>query len=261
MNTKEYHCTALLFEALDTVALPVMKKAAQGALNKRLSAEDGYRYVVNIMQNYKDYKKTVIPADDPLARMDMTALWFFLYPFNKEESDDIAGAMEEYVAAYCGLSKNDVRKISLLRNLRNAVVHKNPELITNIRRDCGDDLGAIAFIEQALVPLDATVPQKIAPIRAAIREKLKSNAADGELTDEERIRQQQEERLREYRNMLNTLRKDYSYMKGWDFAKAPIGMPIIGPAPWAETEDDIEDIAEKLVDFCVEENARWKKRI
>lgn len=234
-------CSTQLFAAIDEVALPIVKTAATRALEESMSPQQAHSYVTRVMSGYEYSDKTVIPTDDPLGRLDVTALWFLLFPYSEDSKEQKSGLMEDHLAEYYGLNRDKIRKIRIIRTLRNAVFHKTPENMAKYDAKYTTDMGAMDLLEDALRPLDVNISQKLSPIRREIDAKLSSGMPYTTVSPSEKRKQRLQKSNSMYFQMMNAMRQDYERERNWQFAKAPLGEPIMGVAPWLE-EDDLSSL-------------------
>lgn len=245
IHSDKYEFGSIIKDALDKVALPVMKRSLQQALSSCLPPGEIYGYVHGIMTNYKFYNGEALNKADPVGGFtDFTALWFLLFPYKEGGNDaeaaayeELEGAADRYLIPYFSLTSSHRFMLSYLRRIRNVCAHnegkqriteKNPELV--------DEYGALGFIEKALAPLDANVSEKLREYRDELEQKIQKHQNKPEtaaIYDNEKQR-----RLNIYVSKMEQDRKIYAFQRTREhpYMAAPIGKPYEGTPPWTESD-------------------------
>ena len=263
---------------IDRATVQRFREELPGILRKKFGPDWYKAYADPVMNKYPDYGKMFIPEMNPLSSYDISALWFLMFPYDAEDADDDTQQMTgagKYFAEDRGLTDEDLNLIAGLRSLRNSLVHKNVRMrfITPPHRSSFEMLeqtrvvngkektirivnytgpdtmegqriiheDAFDYIAKAAGKLNPQASLIIAETRTDVMNKLREGKTGGPDTvgssDPESDR-----RYARYIGIIEGMRQEYSFIKDIDWIKVPVGRPLDMPAPWIETNDDLDSL-------------------
>ncbi len=85
----EYEAHTSLMDAADRLALWPMRRELPVLLQKKFGSGWMDSFVHPILRHYESYKKQSFPEDAPLSALDLTPMWFLLFPYDTNEKGEL----------------------------------------------------------------------------------------------------------------------------------------------------------------------------
>ena len=221
---------------------PLLKEISKPALTS-LYGEQWYQvYGKGILEGYKDFQKAnnkIEAGIEPLEAMDISALFFLLYPYETRREGDHKqyiqhdGAMVE-IAKYYQWEDWQISRMNRVRTIRNNATHDECDneyvpdkaylLAGTQERIWLNDLEDIFKRIRASFNLAEYHTQ----LHTEIQQKIKEEGSN--------------HRISFFMSDAEDVRNAYCKIHKFDFSEAPIGEPLTGAAPWTSSNADLEDL-------------------
>lgn len=263
---------------IDRTTVPIFRETLPVILRKEFGPDWYQNYAEPIMNNYPDYGRLFIREMDPLSSFDISALWFLMFPYDPDETENgvkqFPGA-GVYFAKDRGLSEEDLELISGLRTLRNSLIHKNVrkyfilpahkddfEVVEQTRlingqvktirvvNYTGPDMlegqriiheDAFDYISKASAKLNPQAAGIIAEARTRIMKDLESEVSKNRVGLGSPD-PESDRRFTEYMSVITAMRREYNDIHDVPWVHGPIGQPLEGAAPWISLQDDLDTL-------------------
>ncbi|MBR2738358.1 MAG: hypothetical protein IKD88_06590 [Lachnospiraceae bacterium] len=253
--------------------LPLMKKQAfEAAVHAGMDAAGTVAYARGIFETYHYGKRNEVrlPLEDPFGELDFTAFWFLLFPYETDNGNPVApdqGAIR-LIVDHRGLTEKQIRSLSFIRTLRNDLEHNTPKhrcilpahrdlfyvdeekVFRYIYREAEDSEGQKIIhddisdlIADAAAPLEPEIYLYAESVKNTIHKKLNERAA---AAGSRSTVSADSDRFQAYIAPVLAWRErhrsDIQHFDQFAWFRAPIGMPLEGKAPWADLNDDLENL-------------------
>ena len=275
----EYLAHAALLEASDNIANLYMRRELPVMLRQEYGENWMNDFVHPIMRHYEYYGNQTFPEEAPLSTLDLSAMWFLLFPYEKTGNGNINhfNGAGEIVKTIKGLDDRQYRNLRAVRTLRNSFEHNDPsiqfvkpehknnfheELRLMTQKDGTqkekmilvydiDDAfegqliihtDAIDFLTRAIQPLDSKVLTLSQNEKQKIIEKLKEQISlHQDVYGETDI--EKKLRMQKYRETIEESRSFYTGKAAYyEWVREPVGEPLQTPVPWAQLNIDLDTL-------------------
>lgn len=241
-----------VINAITEIVEPALKECVEKALTTHLGSDWYETHGRKIMRTYSFVNdlETAINAGVPaIEAMDLPAIIYLLSPAKNTESDDSDeddevidnNGMLLNVAAYYGWNEWQQRKILKLRVIRNLSFHnKLPRNVMPSDEYLKSGKQEKIWLEEADTALKIMFPERdLNKYKNELVKRVMENQAG---TKEDHDKTSVTPGMIGYIREMESIRKEISRFGTFDFADAPLGMPLSGPAPWTSVNDDLESL-------------------
>jgi len=153
-------------ESVDKVVAQVLRDRVSIIMVNKYGGDWWDKKAETIFQKYPFYKKSRIDLSDPLKFLDVPALLFLLFPYDKSDDsriEDLLGLARELV-----LTPEEQDRLKRLRKIRNDAEHNQP----NEEENGEEDRKNLRFITNALKPLKPDISKDMNVYFSKLNEKL-----------------------------------------------------------------------------------------
>lgn len=223
-------------KALEQETLPLFREAVDSALTARFG-EEWYMYFARpIMEGYAEFKTVDSFVQGKKGRtieaFDISALCYLVMPYDKDLKMYLDGAMPMVEEKY-GLDSNPER-FKRLRTINSNVQRNKPDASMEINEN-----NTIFGMQEKMWLLDIEKTLKEINPNLTFASYLKE-LDEAVAANLEKQRKQREEALRQ--PSFVEVREAYTKIKSFAFSEAPIVKPLLGAAPWAKDNSDLDKL-------------------
>ena len=221
-------------KALEQEALPTFREAVDSALTARFG-EEWYMYFARpIMEGYAEFKTVDSfvqgKKGNTIEAFDISALCYLVMPYDKDLKMYLDGAMPMLEEKY-GLASNPER-FKRLRTVNSNVLRNKPDASMEENEN-----NTIFGVQEKMWLLD--IEKTLKEIKPDLDLASYLKELDEAVTvNVEKQRKAREEALRQ--PSVEEVREAYTKIKSFAFSEAPVAKPILGAAPWAGDNSDLD---------------------